>query len=156
MGTNWPYDDKTDDEAQAQVEPLRLTEAERAVLRQQAVRDLLYAIIIQVFVSVLIALLAWGVSGSAAAGSALAGALACVIPNALFAFRLILSVQKPGGANPATFFFGEFFKIAVAVVFIVAAAKFGREWLVWPAFLAGLVCALKSQWLVLAFGKKMD
>ncbi|ODS72190.1 MAG: hypothetical protein ABS43_18545 [Bordetella sp. SCN 67-23] len=139
-----------------QVEPLRLTEAERTVLRQQAVRDLLRAIIVQIVVSIVVAVLAYAVSGSAAGLSALAGAAAYVIPNALFAFRLILSVQKPGGANPATFFFGEFFKIAVAVVFIVAAAKFGREWLVWPAFLAGLVCALKSQWLVLAFGKKMD
>jgi ATP synthase protein I len=117
---------------------------------------LLHAIIVQVAVSIVVAVLAYVVSGSAAGLSALAGAAAYVIPNALFAFRLILSVQKPGGANPATFFFGEFFKIAVAVVFIVAAAKFGREWLVWPAFLAGLVCALKSQWLVLAFGKKMD
>ncbi|WP_130356196.1 ATP synthase subunit I [Pigmentiphaga kullae] len=139
-----------------QVEPLRLTEAERTVLRRQAVRDLLHAIIVQIAVSIVVAVLAYAVSGSAAGLSALAGAAAYVIPNALFAFRLILSVQKPGGANPATFFFGEFFKIAVAVVFIVAAAKFGREWLVWPAFLAGLVCALKSQWLVLAFGKKMD
>lgn len=139
-----------------QVEPLRLTEAERTILRRQAVRDLLHAIIVQVAVSIVVAVLAYVVSGSAAGLSALAGAAAYVIPNALFAFRLILSVQKPGGANPATFFFGEFFKIAVAVVFIVAAAKFGREWLVWPAFLAGLVCALKSQWLVLAFGKKMD
>ena len=154
MGTNWPYDDKTDDEAQAQVEPLRLTEAERAVLRQQAVRDLLYAIIIQVFVSVLIALLAWGVSGSAAAGSALAGALACVIPNALFAFRLMLSVHKPGGANPATFLIGEFLKIAVAAMLIVLAAKVCREWLVWPAFIAGLIGALKSQWIAIALGKK--
>jgi len=137
-----------------QVEPLRLTEAERIVLRQRAVRDLLHAIIIQVAVSVVVAVLAYAVSGSAAGGSALVGAAAYVIPNALFAFRLILSVHKPGGANPATFFFGEFLKIAIAAVFIVAAAKFGREWLVWPAFLAGLVCALKSQWLVLAFGKK--
>lgn len=139
-----------------QVEPLRLTEAERVALRRQAVRDLLRAIIIQVVVSVVVAALAYAVSGSTAGVSALVGAAAYAIPNALFAFRLILSAQKPGGANPATFFFGEFFKIAVAVVFIVAAAKFGREWLVWPAFLAGLVCALKSQWLVLAFGKNMD
>ncbi|MDX3906273.1 MAG: ATP synthase subunit I [Pigmentiphaga sp.] len=137
-----------------QVEPLRLTEAERIVLRQQAVRDLLRAIIVQVAVSVVIAGLAYAVSGSTAAGSALAGAAAYVIPNALFAFRLVLSVQKPEGANPATFFLGEFLKIAIAAALIVAAARFGREWLVWPAFLAGLVCALKSQWLVLAFGKK--
>ena len=136
------------------VEPIRLTEAERIALRQQAVRGLLHAIIVQVAVSLVVAVLAYAVSGSAAGGSALAGAAACAIPNALFAFTLVSSVHKPGGANPATFFFGEFFKIAIAAVFIVAVAKFGREWLVWPAFLAGLVCALKSQWLALAFGKK--
>jgi ATP synthase protein I len=141
----------TDD---APVEPLRLTEAERGVLRQQAVRDLLYAIIIQVVVSLIIIMLAWAVSGRSAAGSAGIGAAAYVIPNALFAFRLILSVQKPGGANPATFLIGELLKIACAAVLIVVAAKVCREWLVWPAFLAGLIGALKSQWFAVAFSKK--
>lgn len=86
-----------------QIEPLRLTEAERMVLRRQAVRDLLRAIIVQIAVSIVVAVLAYAVSGSAAGLSALAGAAAYVIPNALFAFRLILSVQKPGEQTPQRF-----------------------------------------------------
>ncbi|GAA4333459.1 hypothetical protein GCM10023144_24760 [Pigmentiphaga soli] len=136
------------------VEPVRYTETERALLRQRAMRGLLRTIVVQFAVSIAVAVVAFAVSGSAAGLSALLGAAAYVFPNALFAFRLILSVHKPDGATPATFFLGQLLKILIAGLLIVAVARLGREFLVWPAFLAGLVCALKSQWLVLAFGAK--
>lgn len=117
-------------------------------------RGLLRTVAIQFFASLAVALLAFVVSGSAAGVSAAVGAMAYIIPNALFAFKLVLSVNKPGGVSPTTFFLGEFLKIAIAALLLVGAASLGREFLVWPAFLAGLVCALKSQWLALAFGKK--
>jgi ATP synthase protein I len=135
-------------------EPIRLTESEHAAQRKAAIRGLFNAVVVQMAVSITVALVALVVAGAAAGVSALIGAAVYAIPNALFAFRLIVSVNKPGGANPVTFFLGEFFKIAFAGLLIVAAASVGHEVLVWPAFLAGLIFALKSQWLALAFGRK--
>ena len=135
-------------------EPVRFTESERAAQRKAAIRGLFNAVAVQMAVSIAVALVALVVAGASAGVSALIGAAVYAIPNALFAFRLIVSVNKPGGANPVTFFLGEFFKIAFAGLLIVAAASVGHEVLVWPAFLAGLIFALKSQWLALAFGRK--
>ena len=136
------------------IEPVRFTESERAAQRKAAIRGLFNAVAVQMAVSIAVALVALVVAGAGAGVSALIGAAVYAIPNALFAFRLIVSVNKPGGANPVTFFLGEFFKIAFAGLLIVAAASVGHEVLVWPAFLAGLIFALKSQWLALAFGRK--
>ena len=135
-------------------EPVRFTESERAAQRKAAIRGLFNAVAVQMAVSIAVALVALVVAGASAGVSALIGAAVYAIPNALFAFRLIVSVNKPGGANPVTFFLGEFFKIAFAGLLIVAAASVGHEVLVWPAFLAGLIFALKSQWLALAFGRR--
>jgi ATP synthase protein I len=136
------------------IQPLRLTEAERLVSSRRAMRDLLRTIVIQVVSSIAVAVLAFAVSGSAAGVSALMGAATYILPNALFAFMLILSVHKTGGTPPARFFLGQVLKIGIAALLLIATASLGREFLVWPAFLAGLVCALKSQLLTLAFGKK--
>lgn len=149
----WPSWKEDPDDVQY-APPVQLSAAELESLSRAAVRGLLSAVATQVAVSIAVAVVAFAVSGGAAGVSALVGAAAYAIPNALFAFRLILSVHKPGGANPVTFFLGEFFKIAFAGLLIFVAASLGREMLVWPAFLVGLVCALKSQWLALAFGRK--
>lgn len=143
-----------DGHAEANPEPIRFTEAERAAQRKTAIRGLFNAVVVQIAVSIAVAVVAFAVSGIAAGVSALVGAAVYAIPNALFAFRLILSVNKPGGANPVTFFLGELFKITFAGLLIFVAASVGHEVLVWPAFLAGLIFALKSQWLALAFGRK--
>ena len=81
--------------------------------------------------------------------SAVLGGLCCVVPNALFALRLFASAQKPGGANPMSFFIGEFIKIALTVGFLFATAWLYRD-LNWPALIGGFIVALKS-YIILLF-----
>jgi ATP synthase protein I len=65
------------------------------------------------------------------------------------AVRLYLSAQKPGGANPISFFIWEFIKIALTVALIYAAAVLYRD-LNWFALLGGFIVALKS-YIILLF-----
>lgn len=80
--------------------------------------------------------------------SALLGGLCCVVPNGLFALRLFASAQKPGGANPMSFFIGEFIKIALTIALLGAVAWLYRD-LNWLALIAGFIVALKSYILLL-------
>jgi ATP synthase protein I len=81
--------------------------------------------------------------------SAVLGGLCCVVPNALFALRLFASAQKPGGANPMSFFIGEFIKIALTLAFLGATAWLYRD-LNWLALICGFIVALKS-YIILLF-----
>lgn len=98
-------------------------------------------------------LVSWLVSGAAAAVSALIGAAAYFVPNALFAFRLLLALWGPAKSSPLAFFAGEAFKLGSAILVMGLAAWLGRSWLVWPAMLFGLVCVLKGYVLLLVFRK---
>jgi ATP synthase protein I len=97
----------------------------------------------------LIAIVAFLVSGQHAAISALAGGLACAIPNGLFALRLFAGTRKPGGASPITFFVGEFLKIASTIALLAAVVWLYRD-VHWLAFLVGFIAVLKS-YLILLF-----
>ena len=81
--------------------------------------------------------------------SAMLGGLCCVLPNALMAFRFYLGAQRPGGANPVSFFIWEFVKIAMTVALLYATAKLYRD-LNWLAFLCGCIAVLKS-YIILLF-----
>ena len=87
--------------------------------------------------------------GKAAMFSAVIGGICCVVPNGLFAARLFSGMNKPGGANPATFFVGEFIKIALTFALFGAAAWLYRD-MNWLAFVAGFIVALKS-YIILLF-----
>lgn len=87
--------------------------------------------------------------GMPAMFSVLLGGLCCVVPNALFALRLFANAQKAGGANPMSFFIGEFVKIALTVALLGAVAWLYRD-LNWLALIAGFVVALKS-YIILLF-----
>ena len=95
----------------------------------------------------------WLVAGHAAAASALVGAAAYFVPNALFALRLLLGIFGAAKTSPLTFFIGEAFKLSVAVAVLATAALMGKGWLVWPAMLFGLLCVLKGYVLLLVFRK---
>ena len=96
------------------------------------------------------ALVAWLVSGSGAVGwSAAYGALAVVVPAALFARGL--SRQKAGdppGAAMVRFFGWEFAKIVLTVALLAAAPRLVPG-LSWIALLAGMVVAMKTYWVAL-------
>src|SRR3546814_18287698 len=102
---------------------------------------------------VLAVLVCWLVSGSEAAVSALIGAAAYFVPNALFALRLLLGLLGAAKSSPFAFFVGEAFKLGSAVMVMGLAAWLGRGWLVWPALLSGLIWVLKGYVLLLMFRK---
>ena len=89
------------------------------------------------------------IGGVPAMISAVLGGLCCVVPNALFALRLFAGAQKPGGANPMTFFIGEFIKIGLTVALLGVTAWLYHD-LSWLALIAGFVVALKS-YIILLF-----
>jgi ATP synthase protein I len=105
-------------------------------------------VFLQLAVTVVVAVVAAVIGGSAAAWSALLGGASCVVPNALFAFRLFSGTKKPGGASPVTFFLGEFVKIFLTIAFMGAVVWLYRD-LNWLAFLVGVIAVLKSYILLL-------
>jgi ATP synthase protein I len=105
-------------------------------------------VLLQLAAALVVALIAGLVSGIAAGISALLGGLCCAIPNSLFALRLNMSVKKPGGVNPMSFFVGEFIKIGSTIALMMAVVWLYRD-LNWVAFIAGIVVILKSYFILL-------
>ncbi|WCM93538.1 ATP synthase subunit I [Acidovorax sp. NCPPB 2350] len=102
----------------------------------------------QALVGLLSALVAWWVSGkSHVAWSAGYGALAVVIPAALFA-RGMARERASAGAALAGLFGWELVKIALTVAMLAAAPRLvpGLSWL---ALLAGMVVTMKTYWIAL-------
>lgn len=109
----------------------------------------------QLVVGVLVACAAWGLTGRQSAGwSALYGALAVVMPGAVFARGLTskMSSMNPGAAV-AGFFLWEMVKIGLTVAMLFAAPRL-IENLSWPAMLVGLIVTMKVYWGVLWFKPK--
>jgi len=106
-------------------------------------------ILLQLATTIVAGLIAGLLGGMPALLSATLGGLCCVVPNSLFALRLFANAQKPGGANPMSFFIGEFVKIAMTVALLGAIAWLyhGLNWL---ALIAGFIVALKS-YIILLF-----
>ena len=110
---------------------------------------------IQCIAGFLVAMVAWGVVGQPIAGwSAAYGAIAVIIPAALFA-RGVMS--RFSSMNAATANFGFFVwqaaKIAMSVAMIAAAPKLFED-LNWLAMMAGLAVTLKMYWLALLMRPK--
>ena len=104
----------------------------------------------QAVAGVLVALLAWMLTGRPSAGwSALYGSLAVVLPAALFARGLTGKVwsMNPGTAV-AGFFLWELVKVALTLAMLFAAPRLVPE-LSWPVMLIGLVVTMKVSWFAL-------
>jgi ATP synthase protein I len=101
-----------------------------------------------------VAWLVWLVSGQiAAVYSAVYGALAVIVPAALFARGLTSRVASVNvGAAVFGFFLWEMVKIGLTVAMLFAAPRLVND-LSWPAMLAGLVVTMKVYWVALGFGK---
>ncbi|UYO94185.1 ATP synthase subunit I [Pollutimonas sp. M17] len=130
---------------------LVLTDRDRAAMNRRASGGIVRTLAAQAVMLLVAVLASWLVSGAAAAVSALIGAAAYFVPNALFALRLLLGLWGPVKSSPLTFFVGEAFKLGSAILVMGLAAWLGRSWLVWPAMLFGLVCVLKGYVLLLVF-----
>ena len=109
----------------------------------------------QVVVGLVVALVAWALTGRRNVGwSAGYGALAVVIPAAVFARGLM---GRTSSLNAGTAAFGfmvwEMVKIALTVAMLVAAPRLVPG-LNWPALLVGLVLTMKVYWIALAYVPK--
>jgi ATP synthase protein I len=131
-------------------EGLEFNDADLAALNARAGRGIVRGLVAQAIMGGLAALVSWVVAGPFAGLSALAGAGAYFVPNALFASRLLLDTSGTRRPGPLAFFVGEALKLGLAVALLGLAANLGRAWLVWPAFLLGLLCVLKGYVLLLA------
>ena len=129
----------------------RLTAQEAQVLRESdPALSPWWVVGLQCVAGVVVALIAWGVSGEASVGwSAGYGALAVIIPAALFARGLMSRFSSLNAATASFgFFLWEAVKIAVSISMLAAAPRL-IENLSWLALLAGLVVTLKMYWLAL-------
>lgn len=104
----------------------------------------------QAIVGVLVALLGWALTSRPAVGwSAAYGALAVVVPAALFARGVL---RHKASSNPRAamvgFFGWEIVKIVLTVALLAAAPRVvpGLSWL---ALLAGMVITMKTYWVAL-------
>ena len=110
---------------------------------------MLRVVLLQLATTVVAACVAGLLGGITAFLSALLGGICCVVPNGLFALRLFANARGTGGANPMSFFIGEFIKIALTVALLGAAAWLYRD-LNWLAMIAAFIVALKS-YIILLF-----
>ncbi len=138
------------DEAEEQVfKRLSAEEAQALRLRQPRVSPW-RVVAWQAVVGGLVALAAWSLTKSSVAGwSAAYGALAVVVPAALFVRGLS---RQQGLANAgsvlAGFFVWEMVKIALTVAMLLAAPRLILQ-LNWLALLAGFVVTMKVYWVAM-------
>jgi ATP synthase protein I len=81
--------------------------------------------------------------GARGAFSALAGGLACALPNGFFAWRLRVASRYDNRAAVSGFIVGELVKLALVVSLLGLVSMLYRD-VHWGALLIGLVLALKA------------
>ena len=123
---------------------LVLSDQDRAQIARRSRVGLFWALAAQAFTGMLVVLAAWGIAGKDAGASALIGAAAYFVPNALFAMRLLLGYFGAGQSGPFAFLAGEFLKLLVVAGIVVLVAWQWGGWLHWPAFLLGLLGVMKG------------
>lgn len=104
----------------------------------------------QALAGVVVALLAWLFSGkTSVAWSAGYGALAVVLPAALFAHGVVRrEASAHAGAAMGRFFVWELAKLALAVAMLAAAPRLVQD-LSWLALLVGMLVSMKTYWVAL-------
>jgi len=141
------FADEADEVADAEFKPLSAEQAREWRARNPSLSPW-HIVAWQVAVGVLVALLAWLLSGRlAVAGSAGYGALAVVLPAAILA-RGVSRQAGAAGAALAGFFVWELVKIVLTVVMLLAAPRLIPE-LSWLALVAGFVVAMKVYWVAM-------
>ena len=145
--TKMPADFQDEDEVE-DFKPLTAQEASAWRSRFPQV-SVWRVVVVQAVVGVVVALLAWLITGRMAAGwSAGYGALSVVLPAALFARGVVR--QRPGGAAAAMvgIFGWELVKLVLCIAMLAAAPKLVPD-LSWLALLVGLIVVMKTYWIAL-------
>jgi ATP synthase protein I len=111
----------------------------------------------QVAAGLLVALAAWGLTGRSNAGwSAGYGALAVIVPAALFARGLMSQFSSINAMTAGFgFFVWEAIKISASVGMLFAAPRLVTD-LDWLALLIGLIVTLKVYWVALLMRPRLN
>ena len=144
-----PWPDERDEASTASFKALTQQEAQALRDRQPPVSPW-RVVLSQAVVGVVVAALAWLVTGERPVGlSALYGAAVAVVPGALMARGMTsrLSSMSPG-TSAVSFMLWEVVKIAVSVLMLMLAPTLLQP-LSWPALLVGLVVCIKVYWVAL-------
>ena len=148
-----PLQDDEDGDANGSDHFRPLTKEEVQKLRlQQPLLSIWRVVLAQVVVGLTVAAFTWLFTGRvSAAWSAAYGALAVVVPAALFA-RGLTSKTSTINSGTAVFAFllWEMVKIGLTVAMLYAAIWLVKD-LSWPAMLVGLVITIKVYWAVFAW-----
>ena len=132
-----------------------LTAEQVAELRKrQPLLSLWRVVVVQAVLGLVVAGFVWFLTERmAAVYSAVYGALAVIVPAALFARGLTSRVASVNvGAAVFGFFLWEMVKIGLTVAMLFAAPSLVKD-LSWPAMLVGLVVTMKVYWVALGFRK---
>jgi ATP synthase protein I len=147
------FEDDGDVNGAENFRPLTAEEAQKLRL-QQPLLSIWRVVLAQVVVGLAVAAFTWLFTGRvSAAWSAAYGALAVVVPAALFA-RGLTSKTSTINSGTAVFAFllWEMVKIGLTVAMLYAAIWLVKD-LSWPAMLVGLVITMKVYWVVFAWRK---
>ena len=109
---------------------------------------------VQLMLAVLLAVsAAWIWGRSSIAFSLMYGALAVVLPSALFARGMTSRLASVNAVSAAlSFAVWQGVKMVLTVLLLVLAPRVLND-VSWPALLAGLLLTMKVYWLALAWGK---
>lgn len=139
---------ETEDDPEEAIVALTAEEVQALRLRQPLL-SIWRVIGAQLVVGALVAALSGWWFGSVAAWSAGYGAMAVVVPAALFAMGLNRrAFLMHAGAAVLGFFLWEAVKLALTVAALVVAPHW-IEGLSWPAMLAGMLITMKVYWVAL-------
>ena len=98
-------------------------------------------LLVQLGLTVVVAVLFWGTNGYVSAYSATLGGLTCVVPNAHLALRLVAPRRDPGaGALTRAAYIGELGKLALTVIMFCMIFALVRP-LSAPALFTGFIAA---------------
>ena len=93
----------------------------------------------------------WVLAGRAHGVSCLHGALAVLVPNLLVGCVLWLRVVVAGRVGLGALLIGEGVKLLLVFAALYGSVRTMGPGLAWPAFITGILVALKAQWLALWF-----
>jgi len=144
-----PWPDERDEASAASFKALTQQEAQALRDRQPPVSPW-RVVLSQAVVGVVVAALAWLVTGERPVGlSALYGAAVAVVPGALMARGMTsrLSSLSPG-TSAVSFMLWEVVKIGVSVLMLMLAPRLVQS-LSWPALLVTLAVCIKVYWFAL-------
>lgn len=109
------------------------------------------AVLLQIGATVIAVMTLGIIVGEQGAVSAALGGIACILPNGWFAWRLKALARKAEASHAASFFIGEFIKVAATIGLLAIAIKLYPS-MHWPSLLIGMVVALQASFI--AFWKK--